>query len=55
MKYVIMIYCNRPESARLLKHENGMTKVYYSLDEASSIVEKRNIREGSIVARVVAT
>jgi len=51
--FVVVVNCGNPINAELLKHQNGETKTWSSLNESEKVVDKINEREGYGSARSV--
>lgn len=51
--FVVVVNCDNPIDAELLKHHNGETKTWTSLNDSEKVADKINEREGDGSARSI--
>lgn len=51
--FVVVVNCENPINAELLKHQNGETKTWVNLNDAEKVTDKINERDGFGSARTV--
>ena len=51
--FAVVVNCNNPVDAELLKRQNGETKTWVSLNDSEKVVDKINEREGFGSARSI--
>ena len=51
--FAVVVNCENPINAELLKHENGDTKTWSNLNDIEKVVDKINEDEGCLSSRSI--